>query len=818
MRNFFRSSPAWALLTGVLLVVGAFAGIVVASQGVGWRSPIFGDVRPLPEIAPVRVLPHPELALVSLEARGALEAQRPWEAWRLMRDAVDAESSPAGQLLLAARAAAGWGGWAQVVDLLAGQSWLDVAFDGEGLLLLGRAQEELGRDSAAAAAYRRYLADPAARRRGEAFARLGAVLRAAGEDAAAASAFAAAAPLVPDAADWLGALAVQELATARAPAAAPAALRLTGGSAPVRLRRVEAEVAGWAARGDTARALRRLSWEARVLRAQGAAPEAARLQLRAAALLREQGRGAEARALLSAVASADALLPALRLEAAQRLGELDGLNAGDQLARAAALEAAGQPGHAARALRAALDLGAAGGAERQLRLARLFFAGGDYAPARSAAQRAADASDDGERAAEARLYAARSLYRLGSRSRSAALLELRRVASEYPGTAAAGTALFLLGDEASSLRDGLAYYRRAAEAETRRTRARRSSAWATAACGWTTWRGRCAPGTSTWSATRGAARRRGWPTRPVSSTSGAATTRGAGDVPRRDARRPGLLLRPARLQPAGRGPAGRGARAAPPWVGLASDPGAAAQALQRLDALEALGLDEAWEEELDAARRGFAQRPLALLVLAEGLRDRGHPVEAIRLGRSLLRQRGGQWDERLLRVVFPLPYRGLVEAEAERADVDPMLLAGLVRQESSFRADARSWVGARGLTQIMPATGRWLARYAGVRSFYEPLLDVPEINLRMGAVYIGSLLDHYDGAADLALAGYNAGPGRADRWRRELHHGRDTDAFREAIPFDETREYVKVVLRNASIYRRLYGSPREPGLVRREDG
>jgi soluble lytic murein transglycosylase len=85
--------------------------------------------------------------------------------------------------------------------------------------------------------------------------------------------------------------------------------------------------------------------------------------------------------------------------------------------------------------------------------------------------------------------------------------------------------------------------------------------------------------------------------------------------------------------------------------------------------------------------------------------------------------------------------------------------------------------------------------------------------VRMGARYLRDQLRRYDGSRDLALAAYNAGPGRADRWRRELGYGRDVDAFREAIPFNETRHYVQVVLRNAVIYRRLYGDERSPGLV-----
>jgi soluble lytic murein transglycosylase len=187
-------------------------------------------------------------------------------------------------------------------------------------------------------------------------------------------------------------------------------------------------------------------------------------------------------------------------------------------------------------------------------------------------------------------------------------------------------------------------------------------------------------------------------------------------------------------------------------------------------------------------------------------------VEGIRLGRELLERRGGEWDARLLRVVFPFPFRDLLEDEANRVDVDPYLLAGLVRQESSFNPRARSWVGATGLSQIMPATGEWLAPGAGVSNFDPSLLAVPEINLRMGARYLRDQLRRYGGKRDLALAAYNAGPSRADRWRRELGYGGDPDAFRERIPFAETREYVQLVLRNSVVYRRLYGGGRSPGL------
>jgi soluble lytic murein transglycosylase len=243
-----------------------------------------------------------------------------------------------------------------------------------------------------------------------------------------------------------------------------------------------------------------------------------------------------------------------------------------------------------------------------------------------------------------------------------------------------------------------------------------------------------------------------------------------------------------------------------PWVGLASEPAEAAKVLDRLDELAAVGLTAAHEAEYQSALRRFERRPLATLILAEGMRDRNEPVEAIRLARSLLQKRSGEWDGRLLRLVFPFPYREPIIAESIRSGVDPYLYAGLVRQESTFRHAIKSRAGATGLGQIMPATGRYLATAIGLSDYDDRLLEVPEINLRMGTKYLGDLMRRYSGAADLALAGYNAGPSRADRWRREFNYGRDTDAFRAAIPFDETRGYVMVVLRNASLYKYLYGN------------
>ena len=154
------------------------------------------------------------------------------------------------------------------------------------------------------------------------------------------------------------------------------------------------------------------------------------------------------------------------------------------------------------------------------------------------------------------------------------------------------------------------------------------------------------------------------------------------------------------------------------------------------------------------------------------------------------------------RMMYPLRYRASLEAQAERWNLDPHLVAGLIRQESAFVARTRSPVGARGLMQIMPATGRALARLEGVSYRTSGLFD-PTVNIRFGTRYLRQLLDRFARRDDFALAGYNAGPHRVRDWT-----GMDmeipSEIFIEEIPFTETRNYVKLVKRNEMLYRRLY--------------
>jgi soluble lytic murein transglycosylase len=164
------------------------------------------------------------------------------------------------------------------------------------------------------------------------------------------------------------------------------------------------------------------------------------------------------------------------------------------------------------------------------------------------------------------------------------------------------------------------------------------------------------------------------------------------------------------------------------------------------------------------------------------------------------------WD-----LLYPLPWWNEVREEAAREGLDPYLVAGLIRQESLFNEHVISHAKAYGLMQILPSTGRQLARKMGVAPYSTASLFIPRINIKMGVHYLKQLIDSCDGRVEDALAAYNAGESRQVNWRRPGF--KDPTEFIESIPFSETREYVQIVLRNAAVYRRLYpGSGTPPGV------
>ncbi|MGE0406353.1 MAG: transglycosylase SLT domain-containing protein [Candidatus Korobacteraceae bacterium] len=156
--------------------------------------------------------------------------------------------------------------------------------------------------------------------------------------------------------------------------------------------------------------------------------------------------------------------------------------------------------------------------------------------------------------------------------------------------------------------------------------------------------------------------------------------------------------------------------------------------------------------------------------------------------------------------LFPRPFWNDLERFARSNQLDPFLVASLIRQESEFNPGAVSRARALGLMQLLPTTGRQVARQIGVGFSSNQLLS-PTPNLRLGTKHFRDLLDRFGGKVEYALAAYNAGAHRVDSW---LENGpyRDTTEFVESIPFTETREYVQAIMRNATVYRKLYEDSR----------
>ncbi len=147
---------------------------------------------------------------------------------------------------------------------------------------------------------------------------------------------------------------------------------------------------------------------------------------------------------------------------------------------------------------------------------------------------------------------------------------------------------------------------------------------------------------------------------------------------------------------------------------------------------------------------------------------------------------------------FPMPFRDAVVRRAQSIGLDPAYVYGLIRQESRFVMDARSHVGASGLMQVMPATARWTARRIGMNGFTPDQLNDRDTNIAIGTGYLKLVLDDFNGSMPLAAAAYNAGPNRPRAWRNGPVI--EAAAWAENVPFGETRDYVKKVLSNATLY------------------
>jgi len=235
--------------------------------------------------------------------------------------------------------------------------------------------------------------------------------------------------------------------------------------------------------------------------------------------------------------------------------------------------------------------------------------------------------------------------------------------------------------------------------------------------------------------------------------------------------------------------------------------------LERGRLLFGLGLSEISERELASGSYRSADAPALGLELARQTAERGLYYRALRYmkryGFGYLRMEIDSKPREFWERLFPLPWRNELERRARPHDLDPYLVAGLIRQESEFNARAVSRAGALGLMQIMPSTGRGLARRLGINGFRTTHLHRPDTSLRLGTFHLKQVLKKYPDDIEVSLAAYNAGETRANAW---ITWGdfREPAEFVETIPFTETRGYVQAVLRNRDVYRRLYGEKPPP--------
>ncbi len=156
--------------------------------------------------------------------------------------------------------------------------------------------------------------------------------------------------------------------------------------------------------------------------------------------------------------------------------------------------------------------------------------------------------------------------------------------------------------------------------------------------------------------------------------------------------------------------------------------------------------------------------------------------------------------------LFPKAYWSDLKRYSAANGLDPYLVASLIRQESEFNPNAVSRANAVGLMQLLPKTGKLVAKQVNLKRYNPSQLYTPALNMELGTRYFKGMVDKFGGSFEYALAAYNAGSDRVDDWLSQGKY-RDPQEFVESIPFTETREYVQAILRNASVYKQLYGAP-----------
>ncbi len=783
---------SYRLLIG-LVVIGALLLLIPLLLFAGNGDSAGDDPPPLEEQAK-----DPDVAELPTMALAYLATDRPWRAAIYMQEYMDRVDEPsADRKLLAARAEAGWGNWAAVLPLLDGAGGLADLEGGLGLYLQARALDDAGSDAAAINAYRAFLTASAPggdleRQREAARLRLGLALLRAGSSTEAETELGFAAEVLGGGTAWLDAMRAQALAAAGDQSGVQIISgRYDSGIAGLWARRARVEAARSA--GDLARA-RQLANDA----ISWARTDATRAEftVTAARLAIEMGDEAQGRAALRAAIGVSDSGPAAR-EAAELLRGF-AMNPDEHLAVARVLRAQGLHEESLEGYRAWLESGQSSAGNRsrvRLEYANALFYAERYDQVEEALRPISGQTDaqmllarneahldrfddatrrylaisqqtSGNQAILALYLAADTRHAEGNDDAARELFN--RVISRHAGTSLMGLAMMRVA--------GMAYLK---------------GAYAEAARVWGDYRRRYPSGGNAVQATY-------WEARALEARGRTAEANNLYREVRRRARDSYYALKASERLGEDFWP-----------LPMSASPGSNAEADQRvarwmrgIDLLREAGFDDLASAEADRIVPLASGNRALQYALAEALAERGYSQRAIRIGLDI--QRGSSPNARLYRILHPFPYRTLITEEARDRDLDPFVTAALIRQESMFEARITSPAGARGLMQIMPATGRSLAADAGLDLYDADILYHPEINVHLGTKYVARHWDNYDGALPPVFAAYNAGWHRVEWWSRYPEFEHD-ELFTERIPFRETRDYVKILTRNHAVYQGLYG-------------
>ncbi|HEY2378370.1 MAG TPA: transglycosylase SLT domain-containing protein [Gemmatimonadaceae bacterium] len=720
-------------------------------------------------------------------AQHALDAGHAWRATRLLAPVLrdPARRTPAA-LMLAARAAAGWEGWTEVDRLLKGQPWLGTQFAGAGYDLLARSALERGTDTVSAAVY----ADSAVRRATDTHARatrlvlLARALDRLNQRDSARATYERASLELRDIKDWLTLRAagvtndsVTRTRSFAAIRSAPARERIDWTDALARER--AGDLVGAAVRyerlGAMASAFR--------LRLGPTADSSTRAAIRDSVVryLRAKGGTADARLAVDVL---DHAFPALTPD--EELAVARSANAAGPVARALAGYAKGL-GSAEATSKDRLDYG------------ELLIRAGKYHDAPAVLERVQSPSN---LAAEAAYQRGRAMV-LGGNG-NGARTALRAVADEYRAdTTGAASALYLLGDLAtddSKDDEAVGFFRALYRAYPTSPRAD-DARFRVGLIAYIKGDGRAA-------AVQFDSLVRLYPRSSEATAARYWSGRAwlvAGDRTRADAAWRDVIARePLSYYAATSAKRLNLAPWSPPGGGPAVDRflrvPAVDSAMRRIVALEQLGMDTEARFEYDALEGAAAATPDRLLATAAALRDHGQTSRAIKLAWKIID--AGTRDARAYRLAYPVIDQSELVRQARARSIEPTLVAAIIRQESSFNPRAVSVAGARGLMQVMPPVGQQIARSLGYPLWDPGLLFDPDANLELGATHLAASIRQYEDLARV-LAAYNAGGSRVTRWAAKSGTD-DPEIFVERISFTETRDYVRIVERNAEIYRALY--------------